>query len=190
MERGIQELFELVAPSRFVIDTESVATVCENLGMKLPEDYVQIGLSYGFGAFHGGGARLHYYDAALDGYSDYVLNELDAWKDHCRALEINDLLFYPSEGGMLPMGFFDNGLRLAFLCSGAPQDWSIMLFESLEEDDRHVFHCNSCEFLIRTMTGELRPLLGFEEGDYSREDEVVQFISYAQKGGRRNYVDW
>ena len=94
-----------------------------------------------------------------------------------------------SEGGMLPMGFFDNSMRLAFLCSGSPQDWSIMLFDYLAEEYRHVFHCSSCEFLIRTLTGELRPLLGFEEGDYSREDEVVQFVSYAQKGWGRNYAD-
>ena len=168
----IQDLFELVDPLQMKCVRESVERVREHAGIVLPEDYVQIGLCYGDGEFHGGGMRIHYFDPTADGYKEFVMAELDGWIDQCSALDVTDLTFYPADGGILPMGRFDNGTRLAFVCSGTPSEWTIMVIETLEED-RMQLDFNACDYLIRVLRGEFRP-------DYMPDDgeENVTFMKY------------
>lgn len=179
MSVSIQQLHELIAPSRNH-SVGMVEAVIDDVGIALPHDYVEIALAYGFGEFHGGGARLHYFDPTSAGYTAYVLDELEGWERQCQALDIDDLSFYPSDNGILPMGRFDNGLRLAFVCGGSPNEWTLMLFDYLDEESRCFFAVNSLEFLIKTLAGELRPLLGCEEND----DTSVRFVEYPLDGWR------
>lgn len=171
LEMSIHELFDLVEPIQRVIDHQSIQSVIDNVGISLPEDFVQIALSYGLGQFRGR-ARVQYLCPQVAGYSDYLFEELEGWKRQCEALDFRDLLFYPNENGILPMGNFDNAVRIAFVCGGPPDAWSIMAFDDL--DNRHCYQMDSTSFLIKALKGDM-PELCCDERD---EAKVIDFIPY------------
>ena len=152
---SIEKLIKFVHPPRTSpaeIDQGELESVVASYG-PLPDDYVRLVQEYGAGSFD----EFVWIYVPSDYPSTLSLRhqapkQIDAFGaipgDSGRS-------FWPSQGGLLPVGITDNGDLIAWKTGGEPNQWTVALVEargSLYEE----FPINLTTFLASVLSKEVR----------------------------------
>ncbi len=61
---------------------------------------------------------------------------------------------YPETGGILPWGYTDNGDELYWLTNGAPETWTVVIYET-RSSEYHEYSMTMTEFLLQIVSKKL-----------------------------------
>ncbi len=137
-------------------------TVEKYLGIRLPQDFVDISTTYGSGMFADGQFWC------LNPYASWYRSNVDQICDVLRTLketEGNDFIPYdifPEQGGLLPWGAEANGHGMFWLMQGSSDEWPIVLFNR----DTNMFEkleMSVSTFLVKIFSCELECILWSSE---------------------------
>jgi len=125
------------------------------LGTALPRDYKDFARLYGSGYF------MEFMGIEVPDSSDVGVDFMRWVREICigfRSLSV-PYPMWPSRGGLLPIGWTDNGDRLFWLLREAPQHWAVAVWDrgGLEGEDVEVFDCDLTDFLAGLATGNISP---------------------------------
>src|SRR5262245_5213515 len=127
---AIEQLLAVVPAPKEPLEAGSLSewdAVCERLGIRLPDDYRDLGIHYGSGAF--GDCSIQVFNP----FSEYYFTLLERELDSLRGLKKAECLcaphdVFPEKPGRLPWGCDDNGSVMTWLTAGEPRSWPLVLF--------------------------------------------------------------
>lgn len=125
------------------------------LGVALPADYKEFARLYGSGYF------MEFMWVLVPRSSDLGADFMRRVREACHAFRILSLPhpLWPSPGGLLPLGWTDNGDHLFWLPRPEPESWRVLVWDrgGLEGEDVEVFECDLTDFLAGLATGHISP---------------------------------
>jgi hypothetical protein len=126
-------------------------------GRYLPQDYKDLVKIYGFGLF-------------FDFLKIFVPNAPENWARIERAnLSIRNVVYHilqpherpypvwPDPGGLIQLGYTDNGDTIFWLPLGPPDKWKIVIWDRGDPEDFETFDCSLTDFLADVATGAVQP---------------------------------
>jgi hypothetical protein len=156
----VAKLLEILPPrAGFNSATEKEWSELETkMGTPLPRDYRDLYNHYG----------PIFINRSLLTYSPFYVqeNKMTVWEENVEQFrEMNESLhkkypdtelpYWPAKGGFLPIAGTDNGVIIAWLTEGKPDEWPILVFqERSSQYDRH--DMGYAEFLYKRLRGELQ----------------------------------
>ncbi|MDG5471415.1 SMI1/KNR4 family protein [Jeotgalibacillus sp. ET6] len=156
----MEELSKILPPPKTpqkTGDKEQWRKFFGTLGTELPSDYVKYIETYGTGGID------HFLWILTPFANDKNVNYLCRQKEIAVAYIQSKRNFpqyykhdvYPSNGGLLPWAYTDNGDELYWLTDGKPDEWKIVVYESRSLEN-YTYSLTMVEFLSQIITKELR----------------------------------
>lgn len=152
----LEELKSLVPPpANPSLNAGNWETLYEALGTKLPDDFVALISDYGAGRFF---IFLHPFSPFSEERPMHKMVKEALWAEReIKTSFPEDFPFplHPEPGGLLPWAVTDNGDRVFWKTEGAPNAWTIVVWES-RGPLFEVYEESATSFLLRCAKGELR----------------------------------
>lgn len=143
---SIAELIRIVPPPTKPVHSgtaESWKAVQEKLGIRLPTDYYEYGVTYGSGTMCNGFLRL--FGWASPHFESYVSAETEGIRAAGTTLT-RKVAVYPDTPGLFPWGRDENGISLCWMTGGDPNKWPVVI--QSREGDEYQFDMAMCQFLV------------------------------------------
>lgn len=156
---SIEKLIERIAPPEFPQNTPGDWNlIFENIGTKLPSDYVDFISLYGSGLFGGfyivlnpfADCESHNFEIRLQTFNDSLFSDYHWFLDE-------NLEIYPKANGLLPCMYDQNGNDYFWLTKGDPEEWSILQCEHRGEGCT-IHNDNLTSFLNGIFDKRIEPL--------------------------------
>ena len=155
----MEKIIEILPPPEFpqkTGDKEQWRNFFDTLGTELPSDYVKFIETYGTGGIDNflwiltpfvNDDNVNYFGRQKEMTDTYIQSK-KSFPQYYK----HDV--YPSNGGLLPWGYTDNGDELYWLTNGEPDEWKIVVYES-RSPENYIYSLTMVEFLYQIITKEL-----------------------------------
>lgn len=179
----ISNLTKLIPPPKKPIETgdkRDWEAVIDRLGTELPNDFFDLGMTYGSGWFCEGYIRVA---NPFAGYVDYVdYRTISLLKPIANAIPYEP---FPKAGGLLAVGDDENGGHFYWKMQGNPADWPIVFFN-------HELHCQEfaislTDFLAQGIAGKIKVWLKIPKRQRTFESRPTRdlYSSYGRAARKR-----
>ena len=152
---GISELVRLMKPPSTPIERGSLAlweAVQSDLGLKLPDDYYEYGLTYGSGSLCNGFMVVSNW--AAPHYRAFITAESKAIRAAGTALHRQQVVVFPEKDGLLPWGRDENGSSLCWLTNGDPAAWPVVV--QSREGEQYQYEASMTAFLVGVFLNRIK----------------------------------
>lgn len=154
---AIGELTRVVMPPTEAVDCGTKAqwkAIQDKLGLILPIDLCEFGLTYGTGEFCDG--FLEVVNPFSPKYQEYVAYETRILRNN-KSSELAEFPYdvFPHQPGLFPWGRDENGHTLLWLTQGEPDTWPVIVESHEGKFER--FDTSMTTFLAKALTNEIRP---------------------------------
>lgn len=151
---SISELVGLVKPPSAPIELGQPSlwqAVQADLGLQLPNDYYEYGLTYGSGSMCNRFMLLFNWGAPH--YRDYIAAETKVIRD-AGTSSSRQVKVFPEIPGLFPWGRDENGSSLCWLTSGDPADWPVVI--QSREGKEFQYPLSMTAFLVNVFLNRVR----------------------------------
>lgn len=151
---AISELVELVAPPKKPVqrgNERKWKSINKKLGVELPSDYYDYGITYGSGEMCNGFIRI------LNWATPFFLKFVTKETENIRGgggYDTEKLPVYPEPGGLLPWGFDECGTTLCWKTEGDSETWPIVTY--IMEGEYSVYPATMTGFLAQVFSNKLK----------------------------------
>lgn len=165
------------------------ASLEEKLGLKLPDDIYEFGLTYGTGWF--GTACFSGLLQICNPFSPLFLGRIDGLASMFHEIKKAEgesyipYKIYPERQGLLPFGFDEAGRFLLWLTKGRPNKWPILVWPPEREFKQ--IDATLTNFLLGLLTGEIDCWGGDMTADWFKANQQnITFTPIMRKRKRKN----
>jgi hypothetical protein len=151
---SIAELTNLVKLPSTPIERGSLAVweaVQLDLGLRLPNDYYEYGVTYGSGTMCNGFLLIANW--AAPHYRAFIAAETKAIRA-AGTSSFRQVVVYPENPGLFPWGRDENGSSLCWLTSGEPANWPVVVQSRGGEEYQYQF--SMTDFLVNVFHNRIR----------------------------------
>lgn len=166
---SINELVKIVPPPekpREAGTDQEWKSLQKRLGLYLPNDYRDFGMTYGSGEFNDG--SIHIYNPFSKSFLKILESESSRFQMTEQFIGKQPFQFYPAQPGLLPFGHDVNGNDLFWFTQGEPDSWPIILRD--RECTYETWEVPMTTFLAKAFKNEIKPLIWKQRFSKNRLD--------------------
>lgn len=150
---SITELTRLVKPPSTPVEPGSLAlweAVQSDLGLRLPNDYYEYGVTYGLGSMCNGFMVIANWGSP--NYRAFISHESKLIR-LAGTSPMKQVSVYPETPGLFPWGKDENGSSLCWLTTGEPANWPIVI--QSREGEEYKYQLSMTDFLVNIFLNQI-----------------------------------